>query len=821
MCGICFVCSRSESHLNGQSCDSLGQKIGTNQNFLQNRGPDASSCSHILLPGDLNAFMQGCVLHLRGRLTPQPVTSSKGNILLWNGEIFYGIEVSEEENDTQVLSNMLDSCRSQESVLEVLEKIYGPWAFIFWQAEAKTLWFGRDMFGRRSLLWHLPETPADDFLLTSVALGDKIYKEIPCVGIFSMDFSHVEENTDGLETGKLTLPSFVLHPWLNCRWPGTNKHVLTTPAEDLISQLYPDGQGCYVNFSLSRYGLNRWIPVMHSDAANRHNFSKLHEEVSEACEAQNKLTKNADSEAGQVVTPELQAPRRNGSYEKAEANDAKSLEETLQQIFKERQDLHSLVEQCIETLQEAVKTRVEKLTHMKQLLKNGSTEQPCQESTARVAVLFSGGLDSTLLAALADRCVPKEEPIDLLNVAFEQALPPSPKQLGKCRKPHKQNRKTTRPVQPGAHGSDPDTEGSHESGTFHDAVSDVTHPTLGEENHLISAHSQTMQRIHPISAKDPKQTEKCAPRTDPVIPCVKDLNLSSSVNPKSPSVLNSKLSDPVNSTVFEPGRDSFCDVKDKMSPQKQDATSINQVSVSHLKHTAFDPYDVPDRQTGRTALAELNPNRQWNFVEINVSKVELQAVRQSHISQLIYPLRTVLDDSIGCAVWFAAKGLGLVDTDHPAEEDNHKKHLFSSRAQVVLCGMAADELFAGYSRHRATFNKEGWTGLEREMEEELWRISARNLGRDDRIITDHGKEARFPYLDEHFVQLVSKIPLRKRVDFTYPRGIGEKLLLRLCALKVGLAETACQAKRAIQFGSKIAKLDNRKEKGSDVCERLL
>ena len=27
---------------------------------------------------------------------------------------------------------------------------------------------------------------------------------------------------------------------------------------------------------------------------------------------------------------------------------------------------------------------------------------------------------------------------------------------------------------------------------------------------------------------------------------------------------------------------------------------------------------------------------------------------------LVYPLKTVLDDSIGCAVWFAAKGKGIV-----------------------------------------------------------------------------------------------------------------------------------------------------------------
>ena len=34
--------------------------------------------------------------------------------------------------------------------------------------------------------------------------------------------------------------------------------------------------------------------------------------------------------------------------------------------------------------------------------------------------------------------------------------------------------------------------------------------------------------------------------------------------------------------------------------------------------------------------------------------------RAHHVCQLIYPLCTVLDDSIGCALWFGARGMGIL-----------------------------------------------------------------------------------------------------------------------------------------------------------------
>lgn len=71
-------------------------------------------------------------------------------------------------------------------------------------------------------------------------------------------------------------------------------------------------------------------------------------------------------------------------------------------------------------LMSAIKTRVECQPRLcknclKEYLK-GEKIEPCRH--AKLAVLFSGGLDSTILAALSDAVWPLDEPIDLLNVAF-------------------------------------------------------------------------------------------------------------------------------------------------------------------------------------------------------------------------------------------------------------------------------------------------------------------------------------------------------------------------------------------------------------------
>ena len=100
--------------------------------------------------------------------------------------------------------------------------------------------------------------------------------------------------------------------------------------------------------------------------------------------------------------------------------------------------------------------------------------------------------------------------------------------------------------------------------------------------------------------------------------------------------------------------------------------------------------------------------------------------------------------------------------------------------QVVLVGIGADEQMAGYTRHRTCFTSvvslfmcdydhlfrtRGWSGVLDEVEADIKRLSSRNLGRDDRCIGDHHREARFPFLDEEVVNYLHKLPIWRKVGF--------------------------------------------------------
>ncbi|QKX55874.1 uncharacterized protein TRUGW13939_02973 [Talaromyces rugulosus] len=245
--------------------------------------------------------------------------------------------------------------------------------------------------------------------------------------------------------------------------------------------------------------------------------------------------------------------------------------------------------------------------------------------------------------------------------------------------------------------------------------------------------------------------------------------------------------------------------------------------------------NCPDRITGRAGHAELQrvcPGRVWRFVAVDVPFTEFTLHREE-VVQLMRPHNTEMDLSIACALYFASRGQGTIDSS--TEEE---KEAYTTTARVLLSGLGADELFAGYGRHGVSFSRSGFPGLIDEIDLDVGRLGKRNLGRDDRVISNWGREARFPYLDEDFVSWATQTPVWQRCGFGTAKRLEEdddaliekdvqksdeeealdpeKKSLRLLALRLGMTQTAREKKRAIQFGSRTAKMESGRTKGTSI-----
>lgn len=524
----------------------------------------------------------GATLQLRGvSSVVQPLIDSDKNILVYNGEIFGGIDIRRDENDGEVLLQLLGECCSI-SVPDVLSKIKGPWAIIYWQESSKTLWFARDAFGRRSLLVHWPTLEDSRFLLSSVSPFSSnersfdfeaengttklnFWEELRC-GIYSISMN--APGLDGILVGEVQK-----HEWTN--------GVL----EELI----------------------KW---------ERTSIEPKHEDLHISCSKT--LTGKRDMQSVNSDTE----PSKSGSIQASISVPAQAVLIALRESVRRRSSLHTIFQ---------------------------AGRHDMEKEFVPVAVLFSGGLDSMIIAALLHECLDPSYDIDLLNVSFD-------------------------------------------------------------------------------------------------------------------------------------GR------------------------------------SAPDRISARAGVCELRriaPSRKWKLVEID-AELSTLTFETKHVMSLINPANTYMDLNIGIALWLAAAGDGWVyeeNTDYNDEDCQCIK--YKSKARILLVGSGADEQCAGYGRHRTKYRNGSWRALNDEMKLDMQRIWKRNLGRDDRCIADNGKEARFPFLDEDVIRILLGFPLWEVANLDQPSGIGDKKILRGVAELLGLYEAASLPKRAIQFGSRIARESNRKNYGSN------
>lgn len=68
------------------------QVIKSLEEQLKRRGHDSVQQLTMTVGNEVTLFVMGCVLSLRGDMTPQPATDGR-SWLLWNGEVFDGLAV--------------------------------------------------------------------------------------------------------------------------------------------------------------------------------------------------------------------------------------------------------------------------------------------------------------------------------------------------------------------------------------------------------------------------------------------------------------------------------------------------------------------------------------------------------------------------------------------------------------------------------------------------------------------------------------------------------------------------------------------------------
>jgi len=359
--------------------------------WVSARGPDVQKVVELKsrAEGGPSIWLGGAVLHLRGatdRPTPQPELNSTDadncDALLFNGEVFGGplfAELKQDECDTTMVWRMLREAADTEFktsggsvphisraiMTQVLSKIHGPFAFAFYHAASKTLFFGRDKLGRRSLLISLLDQVADSTGSASVANSMCIssvsanvwhhdeekhsWAELPCVGVFSITIDREGSTSSGVCSD----PEATLQAVLDFQaWPKAS----TSTCSDFGGPRLPEPAKL------------RRLPV--ADAA-------------------------------------VSGPKSSTVLENALMTLASPTPGTINLL---RPEFHFLA-----LLSRAVERRV------KLIARSPSPNE------ARVAVLFSGGVDCTVIALLAHvhllatANTPEEanEPIDLINVTFQ------------------------------------------------------------------------------------------------------------------------------------------------------------------------------------------------------------------------------------------------------------------------------------------------------------------------------------------------------------------------------------------------------------------
>eukprot|EP00501_MAST-03F_sp_TOSAG23-6_P002617 GSMAST32.ASY1.ANO1.2759.1 assembled CDS len=669
MCGIAAAISENPETVTASITKSL--------RVIEPRGPDSTGrCNE--LGGALQ--LAACVLHLRGSTGPtkQPLVDNRGNALLWNGEVFGGLHVGPNKNDTICVLEQLSASNTPEEIVAIMGSIYGPWSFVYWKPEKHivgTLYFGRDPRGRRSLM-----------------ASPGIFQEQSTKSLNSTDNDVLSTDNDVDST--VFRADIVNSPTTTRKW-------LEIPPLGIFSvHLSLNDQGCLI------------VPLE----------VKLH-----------KWTQNLTFS---------QLPIRNRLLPRTTAADL-----------------------LLEALKSSVAKRISNLaSHKFPIDCRSSSESDSHFSPARIGILFSGGLDSMIIAALCIDLMPSNEPLDLINVCFDsESMFLSPDRKNKNQNNTTRTTTTLRLLLCNETFENVRKESKTIEQLIHPKTSNMDF-NIGAALWFASKGLATGGIITNISELNRHFRQNRINRRNKMRQCNQISNATGLSDDHSNDKENSHTKNTMTSKQYSAqchGR--FIKGKNCKKNPHADCEFLCCISCCHRTHTLL-------RQT-------TNPNNK--NMKIDTSKK--QKLETKNVENM------------------------KIDTSKKQNIETKNDVSYQSCARVLLTGTGADEYAGGYGRHKFAYTQNGRMGLARELNLDQCRI---NFGRDDRILSVHGREARFPFLDENVTCLLRSLPLDIIVDFSLPRGMGDKLIIRDVARILGLDTAASLPKRAIQFGTRIAKQSN-------------
>ncbi|CCW67359.1 unnamed protein product [Phytomonas sp. Hart1] len=497
-----------------------------------------------------------------------------------------------------------------------------------------------------------------------------------------------------------------------------------------------------------------------------------------------------------------------------------------------------------------------------------------------LCILFSGGIDSAMLAALAHFTLPIETPIELVNVTFGEHSEQAPDRVTALQAVEE----LLRLPQGEPHGSS--FGGTVSEREWRLVFVDVPSKYSAETPHLLDL----VMPQHTVMDMDIGTAFWHASRAKGRMQRLYHNDIESQLTTDAAACLNEKVSPHRSTNGLENYSKHFRVLPGASFSKSQVGPASDRLPIgleSEPLSTPFAANSASNDTDGRfdilveVLVTEGRQRGGSNFpVLLSVLGKEYRQFLHEHLSKLGYKkLGSFLSDAARAGVirfvqnepskavvlvreedrqraserppqrWFQTNRMKIQQgcLQDPLPPEGTYELEYNSTAKVILLGTGADETLGGYTRYRRLYNREGINGARRELEEDFSRFWKRNLGRDDRITMDNGREPRFPYLDEEVLRMLEHIVWGRRSQLLQERqanlkqqetidagaatvplhpaadddqllqasiapvmslelgaGEGDKRVLRHAAAIVGLQKVACLQKRAIQFGSRIA-----------------